>query len=255
MNNANRIVKGSWTHIRRLSLLIVLAVVSTACIEDANAMNARDYFTSPVELALIDAAGAADIRKLERLVAQGADVNARGRDGMTPALWALAHQSKNGLAFLLEHGADPNKQLTSDGSSAMSLSAAAADSWYLREIIDHGGNVNLWNPVRCQTPIFDAMGALRDENVRLLIASHANLNALDKVGFTPAIGAAVQWRFDWVYVLLQAGADPAMQTPGGATLLTFVRRVPIVPANPNYIWKLKVVEWLKERGLDVEHGR
>jgi len=255
MNNANRIVKGSWTYIRRLSLLIVLAVVSTACIEDANAMNARDYFTSPVELALIDAAGAADIRKLERLVAQGADVNARGRDGMTPALWALAHQSKNGLAFLLEHGADPNKQLTSDGSSAMSLSAAAADSWYLREIIDHGGNVNLLNPFRNQTPIFDAMLALRDENVRILIAAHADLNAADKMGNAPAIVAAGQWRYDWVYAMLIAGADPTVQTPAGITLLTPVRRVPIVPSSPNYPWKLRVVELLKERGLDVEHGR
>jgi uncharacterized protein len=255
MNCANEKVGEPWTCIRRLLLLIVLRAVSTACIRDANAMNARDYFTSPVELALIDAAGAGDVRKLVRLVAQGADVNARGRDGMTPAFWAIAHQSKGALAFLLEHGADPNAQLASDGKSAMSISAMAADSWYLHEIIDHGGNVNLLNPFRNQTPIFDAMLALRDENVRILIAAHADLNAADKMGNTPAIVAAGQWRYDWVYEMLIAGADPTVQTPTGITLLTRVRRVPIVPSNPNYPWKLKVVELLKVRGLDVDHGR
>jgi len=255
MNFANGKVSQPWTPIRRLSLLIVLAGVSIACIKDANAMNARDYFTSPVELALIDAAGAGDIRRLERLVVQGADVNARGRDGMTPAFWALVHLSKNGLSFLLEHGADPNAQLTSDGNSAMSVSAMAADSWYLQEIIGHGGNVNLLNPIRRQTPIFDAMGAARDENVRMLIASHADLNAEDKLGLTPAMEAALHWRFDWVYALLEAGADPTIRSPADITLLTFIRRVPITTASPHYPWKLKVVELLKERGLDVEHGR
>jgi ankyrin repeat protein len=129
------------------------------------------------------------------------------------------------------------------------------DSWYLREAIDHGGNVNLVNPVSCHTPIFDAMLALRDENVRILIAAHADLNTVDKMGNTPAIVAAGQWRYDWVYELLNAGADPTVRTPAGITLLTRVRRVPITPANPNYPWKLKVVELLKERGLDVDHGR
>jgi ankyrin repeat protein len=241
--------------IRRLSLLIAFALVSTACIKDANSMNARDYFTSPAELAFVDAVSTGDVRKLERLVAQGADVNARGRDGMTPAFWALAHLSKGALAFLLEHGADPNAQLIPDGNSVMSISAMGNDSWYLREAIDHGGNVNLVNPVSCHTPIFDAMLALRDENVRILIAAHADLNTVDKMGNTPAIVAAGQWRYDWVYELLNAGADPTVRTPAGITLLTRVRRVPITPANPNYPWKLKVVELLKERGLDVDHGR
>jgi len=245
----------AWTSVRCLSLLVALAAISTGCIKDANSMNARDYFTSPAELALIDAAGAGDVRKLERLVAQGADVNVRGRYGMTPAFWALAHLSKDGLAFLLEHGADPNAQLTPDGNSVMSLSAMGSDSWYLREAIDHGGNVDLMNPISRHTPIFDAMLALRDENVRMLIAAHADLNAVDKMGITPSMVAAGQWRYDWVYELLIAGADPTVRTPAGITLLTRVRRVPIAASNPNYVWKLRVVELLKERGLDVEHGR
>lgn len=239
----------------RLSILIACVALSSACRANANSMNARDYFTSPVEVDFVEAVAAGDISKLERLVAHGADVNARGRDGVTPAFWAITHRSKRGLTFLLERGADPNVQYAPDGNSAMSASAMAADSWYLREIVGHGGNVNLLNPINRHSPIFDAIMGLRDENVQILIAAHADLNALDIRGNTPAMVAAGLWRYDWVYQLLIAGADPTIRRPAGTTLLTLVRRVPIAPSNPRYPWKLKVVELLKERGLDVEHGQ
>jgi ankyrin repeat protein len=55
----------------------------------ARSMAAADYFASPQEIALAEASEKGDVKALERLRSAGADLNAAGRDGMTPAFWAI----------------------------------------------------------------------------------------------------------------------------------------------------------------------
>jgi hypothetical protein len=53
-----------------------------------------------------------------------------------------------------------------------------------------------------------------------------------------------------------AGADPTFSPSGwhGKTLLSMIKRSRVTPNAPAYQWQLKVVELLKQRGLDVEQG-
>jgi ankyrin repeat protein len=50
---------------------------------------AEDYFTDPKVIALCHAIEANDLKEIDRKIAAGADVNAKGTDGMTPLLWAF----------------------------------------------------------------------------------------------------------------------------------------------------------------------
>ena len=49
---------------------------------------AKDYFDDPQVIALCQAIEANDLKEIDRLVAAGANVNAKGKGNMTPLLWA-----------------------------------------------------------------------------------------------------------------------------------------------------------------------
>jgi hypothetical protein len=234
--------------------LLTLNSVSALC---ANQMHAVDFFGPGALTSLAEAAAAGQTNKLDMLVASGADINAKGVNGMTALYWAMAHSSKNGVSWLLDHGANPNIIFARDGTSATSLAAMQEDPWFLKEVLTHGGDVNVRNPLNEHTPIFDALAAHRDDNVRALIAAGADINTYDHLGLTPLVEAAVNQRYELVYEMLNAGADPAMTVPkgkGNKTILSVVRRSRVPPDAPPYQWQLKVVDLLKQRGLDVEHG-
>lgn len=244
----------------KLRILVVAACIYSVIGNSfswAGEMKASDFFKSTTELSLAEAAAAGRTDKLDKLLAGGANVNARGVDGMTAVLWAMSRRSKKGVAWLLEHGADPNVVLTLDGTSAISLAAMQEDSWFLKEVLAHGGNVDLKNPLNGHTPLLDAMAGGLDDNARLLIGAGANMDTFDNLGLTPLIEAALTQRYELVYDMLVAGADPTTKIAhwNGQTLLSVIRRSRVPPGAPPYAWQLKVIELLKKKGLDVEHGK
>jgi uncharacterized protein len=216
-----------------------------------------DFFGAGPLTSLAEAAADGQTNKLDTLLASGANVNAQGVDGMTALYWAMAHSSRKGVSWLLDHGANPNITFARDGTSATSLAAMEADPWFLKEVLTQGGDVNVRNPLNEHTPILDVLATHRDDNVRALIAAGADMNTYDHLGLTPLVEAAANQRYELVYDMLNAGADPTMTVPKGRTnktILTVVRRSRVPPDAPPYQWQLKVIHLLKKKGLDVEHG-
>lgn len=243
---------------RTFALCVARALVLQSCFSGwaSGQMNANGFFKSDTERAVAEAAADGRTDRLQALVAAGADVNARGVDGMTALHWALLRSSRKGFAWLLEHGADPNVIFTQNGTSATSLAAKQEDDWFLKEVLAHGGNVNIRNPLNGRTPLVEAMASGRNGNVRILISAGADMNTFDHLGMTPLAAAAATQKYELAYEMLQAGADPTTKMPRlrGETLLSIIRRSRVLPGTPAYEWQLKVVELLRQKGLDVEHG-
>jgi ankyrin repeat protein len=233
----------------RKILFLALALLSSI---RAYAMDEVKHFSTRPENEFMDAVAAGDTVKLEKLHLAGADVNMRASDGMTPTLWAVAHQSKAGLTYLLDHGANPNVQTELEGYSATSFSAMVPDPWYLKEVLAHGGDVNLLNPHNGQTPIYESILTVQLPNSKILIDSGAQLNMLDQRNHTPAYLACIAQQFQVVYEMLVAGADPTTKVFGGSTLLRCIKQSTILPSAPQYAWKLKVIDLLRSRGLDIQ---
>ncbi|MBP6864462.1 MAG: ankyrin repeat domain-containing protein [Candidatus Didemnitutus sp.] len=211
---------------------------------------------------LAEAAASGDAAELERLVSSGVSVNAIGRGQVTPLLWALLHQNKKGFAFLLNHGADANVQLTEDfdellieGVSAMSYAAQHKDPWYLKAVLSHGGNPNLVNPVRSQTPIMAAIGSMRPENVKILISAGANLNWQNRDGKTPMMDATTLNQYDLILAMLDAGADPKLKTRWGTTIVSDIKLIRTDPKSEQWKWREKVINRLVTQGIDFENSR
>jgi len=86
---------------------------------------------------LHDAASSGDGGAVERLLALGADVNARDDGGTTPLLLACRHGQIQIARLLLEHGAEPNAR-SDAGATALHEAALAGDAQIVRLLLDHG---------------------------------------------------------------------------------------------------------------------
>jgi len=227
-----------------------------------------DVFTDPGVRSLADAAGTGDVKEIDRLVAAGVDVNATGKQGMTPLVWAMAARNREGFLRLLERGADPNRQHPDidlgGGSSVTSMAASSKiDSFFLKAALEHGANPNLVEPTgnRAQpeertTPLHRAISSRRVENLDLLIRAGADLNHKGgHFGATPLVdAAAVNW-YEGVYRLLEAGADYRIKTDAGTDLADLAVDEPIPYALETRRWKDKVLDFLEKKGADLAAAR
>ncbi len=204
-------------------------------------------FPDPAQRALAKAAGLGDVKKVERLVQRGADVNARGARGATPLFWAM--HNIHGFTKLLELGANPNV-LFEDGGSVMGWSVTIEDDRFLKAALAHGGNPNLRPEPSGETPLFEASVNGNITAVDTLVDSGANINQTGSSGDTPAMGAARGMQYRAVYRLLEKGADFAAQSKSGDTLVDIVSGDVghFQSDSDNAQWHSKVVKLLQSKG-------
>ena len=127
----------------------VTAMLPGATVHQRCGWTAEDYFTDPQVIALCHAIEANDLVEMERLVKAGADVNAQGKDKMTPLLWAFPDNHLPRFKWLLEHGANPNvvvegefntRQTISRGDSVTHMACKTSLSGYFEAVFDNGGD-------------------------------------------------------------------------------------------------------------------
>lgn len=225
---------------------------------------AEDYFKDPAVVALCNAIAEDDVAEIDRLVAAGADANARGKDNMTPLLWAFL-SAETTFKRVLEHGADPNVIFTSDfgtrsrmpwGESVIGLSASFKSPNRLKLALQHGGNPNVVNLKNGETPIFVAILVGRTEHIQLLIDAGADLNHQGQSRNTPLLHAAAGGAYLYVLTFLDAGADYRLLGLASNDLVLAVAR-----RDTKYMGEMqladyrKVVAFLEGKGADFDAAR
>jgi uncharacterized protein len=215
-----------------LLIAVALGLVAAGCgvmnllpgrsIHQRCGWKAEDYFTDWQVIALCRAIEANDLAEMERLVKAGADVNAQGKDKMTPLLWAFPDNHLPRFKWLLEHGANPNvvvegefnsRQRITRGDSVTHMACATSFPGYFEAVFDHGGDPNIRHAGHLgfrDTPLFAVItrgAGDKAAKVRRLIELGADMNAL-AMGYTPVM-QAVGWfgQFDVALMMLEAGAD------------------------------------------------
>jgi uncharacterized protein len=224
----------------------------------------KEYFSDPDVVALAKAASKGDVKTIDRLVSNGVDVNAKGKDNVTTLFFALNAKNKVGFKRLLELKADPNLQAKSSGESVVSLAAKIEDdSEWLELALKHGGNPDVVDPtdVICknQTPLFNANYAHNLKNVELLIAAGANVNHQDACGETPAMNATDYRWYRGVYRLLQAGADVRIKNVHGQDLAfqCYMSGPPMSATKypEDFKYYHKVLAFLRDKGVDLDAAK
>lgn len=196
---------------------------------------AEDYFTDPKVIALCKAIEANDLAEMERLVTEGADVNAQGKGKMTPLLWAFPDNHLPRFKWLLEHGADPNVKIESEfntrgfmvpGDAVTHFVCKTAFPGYFEAVFDHGGDPNLrtsrYDDVPLTLVITEGGGGNREEMIRKLVAAGADPDIHS--GLRTQAMRAVSWggQYSLASLLLDLGADHRVYDQRGLRRLIHV---------------------------------
>ena len=230
---------------------IILALSAGGCTDTgANdvTLRARDIFSDPAVAELAQAAENGDAARVRMLAASGVDVNATGRDGITPLLFALPAQRLEALRALLEAGADAN--VTVPGVAPVAVIAGGSNSDVLRLMLERGADPNQRSDDR-EPAIHAAIQAERWANVVLLLEHRADINARDALGATPAFLAASTDQFEYVARLLERGADPSVPDNSGFTLADLVQESRLRRDSDEGKWLVKVEQMLLARGIKL----
>ena len=181
---------------------------------------------------LHSAALSGDVAAIRALLAGGADVNARGENGVTPLHQAVLSGDISAIRALLAGGADVNAR-GEDRVTPLHAAAAKKLVFDTLEADTKGGHDEL-SRVWSKAMGLDTLGEADREGlveilksgaddragtVRALLAGGANVNVRDKDGFTPLHGAAASGDAAAIRALLAGGADADARTKDGLTPL------------------------------------
>lgn len=162
---------------------------------------------TPIDGRLIAACEKGQTKEVERLLSQGANINAKGGDSGTPLFAAVVWNHPEMVRLLLENGAKLDDSDTPSG----------------------------------RTYLIDAAVRGNYEVVKLLLAKRVNVNAKDEDGATALMHASEESGYghvETVKLLLKAGADINARDQNGETALD--------KATQHGGGHPEIIRWLKE---------
>ena len=202
--------KRYWAPCARWVVLAALACTACGCqAASHNGLTIPGTFPDPVVAALVHAAEADDTAKMQALVKQGADVNAMGKDKITPLVWVMANRNYAGVEALLKLGANPNLKGTY-GNSPTWLAAGRHDPKMLELMLKYHGDPNIIGAGQI-TALEIAVRQFDVRNIDILVKHGANINYANSVGQSAATWAAALGHFDILAHLLDLGYSHDLQ--------------------------------------------
>ena len=160
------------------------------------------------------------------------------RGGVTPLMHAAALGSLDTVRQLLDHGANVNAR---SAAGATALMWAAADPAKVQLLVERGADVKVASESGRTALLLAAMSDQSAETVRLLLARGADPKALDRDQTSTLAAAALGNDTESVRLLLNAGAPVNQANAAGTT--------PLMNAASN--GNLEAVKLLLSAGADV----
>ena len=259
-------------------IVLILMVVLVTCnnkdkIVDKSTLTGNDYrlFQETPAWTLAKSVDSEDTIKIKEEV-NDKKVNVDFQEptfGNTVLMIAVVNSDYESVKTLLNLKANPNLKDTYFGSSAMIDAAANEDPKYLRLLLSYAGDPNSIEdapvkkgnearstPLNTAITLSEANGL---EKVRMLVEAGANINYSsdgDPAYTTlPLADALLSHRMDIVLYLLEKGADYKRVmykevNKHEVNILEALRKSMLELSSSNYVKKLQVIAFLKQKGLD-----
>jgi hypothetical protein len=234
---------------KMVALAAGLSVMAPSCVGmvKLGQYTVQESYQDPKVVALVEAAWRGDMDKVAKLAANGVDVNTIGKGGATPLMWALNNKSFAGVEALLKAGTNPNLFVPEFRSAAINLIAGGDEPKMLALLLKYGGNPN--NPGNGEfedRPLWLAAEQGRLENVKMLLAAGASLNAHDEYNASAATATLGPAHFEVLAYLLEQGFNYNLEHVAYGVSI-----VDVPDDSEAQQWKLKVNELLKARGVKI----
>ncbi|HEX5513194.1 MAG TPA: ankyrin repeat domain-containing protein, partial [Gammaproteobacteria bacterium] len=210
--------RNPWRYRLIASAWLALAIPVIGCGSEVRIGGASVHaaFADPQAGALAAAAAArGEVAEIDRLVQAGADVNATGKDNVTPLAIALAKRNLAGVKRLLALGADPNHVLVRDKDPRQRTALLylvvvgdAFDERFLEAFLQHGGNPNT---LASNSQSLLMLAVHKRPYVELLLRYGADIN-YQTIGESTALWDAVALnQLDTAQYLLEQGASVGLE--------------------------------------------
>lgn len=245
-----------------ISLLLIIGLYSspfcfsqtdsiTASLPDSShVIDTSDYIPGDIHFNLILAADKGYDQEVLRLLSEGAYINTRTDDGVTPLMYAVEKQHAQVVKILLANGANPNL-IDFNGTPAIIPAVIHGNIEICEWLIRKGADINKRNDLD-RTPLMYAVfyndvlltdmliyyGAdvnLTDnegntalniaacygytEIVKILSENKANLEKPNHQNFTPLHSASMNGHTEIIQYLLSQGTNTSLKTKAGYTPL------------------------------------
>ncbi len=169
-----------------------------------------------------------DLDAISRLIAEGADLEARDGNGRTPLHVAAFASQEEAVAALADAGADVNA-LDNDRYDMVTIAAVANDADMLRAALAAGNRADLITSRYDGTALIAAAHLGHAEVVKILIVGGAPLDHVNNLGWTALIEAVILGdggpaHQETARHLVIAGADGTIADRQGMTALDHARR-------------------------------
>jgi len=210
---------------------------------------ADEVFPSAPLRAAAAAAERGDAAALQKLAAEGADLDEIAPAGVTLLMYEIVKKNEVAVRALLEAGANPNR-LTQTAASPMLVAAANQDPRFLGLLLDHGGDPNLKN-LRGEPLLHQALPYGHWQNLWLLIDRGVAIDVRNPMKQTPALRLAYLNQYEQVYRFLERGADPDATDDVGLSVRALAQKPVPAADSPHEAWRKRVAERL---GIPVDEG-
>ena len=164
----------------------------------------QDGWKNTGDTPLVVAVGFNSAVAVSVLLANGAEVNAKGKDGRTPLHFAAGDNRAEIAKLLIENGAGINAK-NNKGATPLHWAAWANAAEVAELLIDKGAEVNVKGEGG-NTPLHSAARGNAAEVAKMLIEGDAEVNAKDEYGLTPLYWAAENNAAEVAKLLIDKGA-------------------------------------------------
>ena len=221
----------------------VFVVTPQVVAQPATSSNSALWVRS-IDRSLFSASSVGDLKQMQALIAQGANVNVGLRGDGTPLIAAARNGDLEAVALLLGHGADPNQALRRDGSPLIVASANGHHA-VIQRLIQAGAAIDA-GVEQDGNPLIAAALRGRLETVEFLLSLGADPNAYIYGDETPLINAAQAGNVPVAAALVKAGADVSLTVKSPYIGKIDHYRSPLSEAQRRGHGQM--VKWLKAQG-------
>ncbi len=203
-----------------------------------------------------------DLASVQRLVAKGANIEAKDQSGSTPLMIAVGHADTAMVKFLLDRGARVDTR-NAEGANVLMEAAQMGHVSVVELLLQKGMDQRALNEAIFRAIEYQPMMLYKEsgkvtsppeyadpfaETVKSLLDKGADINALDEEGATPLIEAAGFGRLAIVKMLLQRGANLETRSNSGGTALHAAACDCALATMPD---TYDVVKLLLEKGANI----
>jgi hypothetical protein len=222
-------------------------------------LSPKDFFSDPRLIRLAEAVDKGDADAIDAAVREGADVNARGKDGYALLFWAMARNSVTGFESLVNNGADLTAEYRNPvqvpdirlRDFIIRIAVEAKNSDFLAAALRQGFDPNfILDKERNSTLLFIAGAAHSERSMQLLLEAGADLEHQDLMGYTALGDAMLRRDFKTMWFLMRYGANPMTGSSSGADIPSQLKKYGSRGVRPDHQeYYEKVVDLLVDHGL------